>query len=258
MISAAEIIATATAVENGFDATIPPSWMQGRTSYGGLSAALALEAARTSAPDLPPLRSVQIAFVGPLGGAVSVRATLLRRGRTAAFIRAEVSGEAGLGLVALFAFMTPIESRIAHDDRRPAPHPAPAAGASGRVGPAGMFFQNFEYLDVTGADAGPAETQTWTRLRARTGLDPLVELIAVGDALPPAALRLIGNQPVPLSTLTWTLNILDPAPVTANGWWLLGARADSAQGGSSGQRMAIWNSDGALVAEGVQSVAIFA
>jgi acyl-CoA thioesterase len=44
--------------------TVPEDWMQGRTTYGGLTAALCLKAALPLAGDRP-LRSAQIAFVGP-------------------------------------------------------------------------------------------------------------------------------------------------------------------------------------------------
>ena len=58
--------------------SIPATWHQGRTSYGGLSSALAYQAAKLSAEDLPPLQSAQIAFVGPLAGDVEVQANILR------------------------------------------------------------------------------------------------------------------------------------------------------------------------------------
>ncbi|MGL1521386.1 acyl-CoA thioesterase domain-containing protein, partial [Vibrio parahaemolyticus] len=39
---------------------------------------------------MPTLRSAQVSFIGPLAGAVTVTATKLRRGRTAAFIQADI------------------------------------------------------------------------------------------------------------------------------------------------------------------------
>ena len=84
-----------------------------------------------------------------------------------------------------------------------------------------------------------------------------MELIAVADCLPPAALKLIG-KPAPVSSMTWLLNLLQPAPTTQDGWWLLRADTDHASAGSSSQRMAIWNATGEPVAEQMQSVAIFA
>ena len=75
---------------------IPPSWHQGRTSYGGLSAVLAYQAAKLSADNLPPLQSAQIAFVGPLAGDVEVQANILRRGKITAFIKADIVGADGM------------------------------------------------------------------------------------------------------------------------------------------------------------------
>jgi hypothetical protein len=95
------------------------------------------------------------------------------------------------------------------------------------------------------------------RLNEREGLDPMVELIAVADCLPPAALKLIGG-PAPCSSMTWQLNLLGPQPRTTDGWWLLRTNADYAKAGSSSQEMMIWNADGEPAAEQMQSVAIFA
>jgi acyl-CoA thioesterase len=92
-----QIIDALEPIEGGWRSSIPDSWLQGRTSYGGLSAALALHAAQQSDTDLPPLRSALVAFIGPLSGDVVIRASRLRRGRNAAFIQADVESEAGLG-----------------------------------------------------------------------------------------------------------------------------------------------------------------
>ncbi|GAA0727402.1 thioesterase family protein [Sphingomonas japonica] len=256
MTPIAEILAAATATDTGMRVAIPGDWMQGRTTYGGLSAALALHAAQQSEPDLPPLRSAQIAFIGPLAGDVTVTATRLRRGRNAAFVQADVTSEAGLGLRASFVFMAPLASKIAHDAAPPAPRQPPPPDAPLYVGDPGFFTNNFEFFDDK-SPLSPAEWLRWTRLRARDGLDAMVELLAIGDALPPAALRLIGGF-APLSSLTWTINLVDPAPTTTDGWWLLSARADRAADGYSSQRMAVWNARGGLVADAMQGVAIFA
>lgn len=255
MNSLADIIAAMTPTADGWRATIPDAWLQGRTAYGGLSSALALHVAQRCAPDMPPLRSAQVAFVGPLAGDVTVAATLLRRGRNAAFVQADVTGDAGLGLRATFVFMRPIESRVDHR-RGEAPCPPPPADAALLRGiPAIPFTQQFEMFDPP-VEAGPAEWLRWIRLADRTGLDPTIELLAVADALPPAALKLLGG-PAPVSSMTWLLNLLDPVPATTDGWWLLRARTDHAAAGNSSQAMTIWNAAGQTIAEHMQSVAIF-
>lgn len=258
MTPIADILAAATPTATGFTTTIPTDWMQGRTCYGGLSSALALHAAQHSEPDLPPLRTALIAFVGPLAGEVKVTATRLRRGRTAAFIQADISSDAGLGYRATFVFMHDLPSKIDFDQRPGCDQPPPAADARLHTGPDEFFTGNFNFLDVKTPDLAPAELLRWARLRARDGLDPMVELLAIADGLPPAAHKLLGNVQVPLSTITWQINLLSAHPATTDGWWLLSARTDYARNGSTSQAMTIRNASGELLADAIQSVAIFA
>lgn len=256
MTPISQLLAGAHRFEGGFGTAIPLDWMQGRTAYGGLSAALALQAALELETDLPPLRSAQVAFIGPLAGEVRITATRLRRGRNAAFIQSDVTSEAGLGLRATFVFMAELPSAILHDEAGRAPLPPPSAGAELYTGPDEFFTGNFNFFDP-GATLGPAEWQRWARLRDRADLHPAVELMAIGDALPPAAFRLAAERRTPLSSLNWQINFLADIPQTRDGWWLLSARADTARHGYSSQRMAIWDADGAPIAEAMQGVAIF-
>lgn len=254
MTPIADLISGATPIDGGFQVTVPADWMQGRTAYGGLSTALALHAAQQSEVDLPPLRSAQVAFVGPLAGAIAFRARRLRRGRNATFVDVEVTSDAGIGLRAVFLFMASIPSSVAHDTAAHAAHPAPAPDAKPYVGPDEFFTGNFEFHDIKRPDS--VEWLRWARLRARTGLDPAVELLAIADGLPPAALKLFDRQ-VPVSSLTWQIDLVAP-PATDDGWYLLHAVTDRARDGGSSQRMAIWNTAGAPIANHMQSVAIFA
>lgn len=257
MTPIADIIAAARPIEGGFATTIPAGWLQGRTSYGGLSSALALHAAQSIEPDLPPLRSAQIAFIGPLAGDVRVMATKLRRGRTAAFIQADIVSDAGLGFRATFVFMADQPSKVDFDRLASITHRPPAPDAKTFIGPENLFIHNFEFLDLK-QEAREGELLRWARLRAPQGLDPMVQVMAIADGLPPAVIRLFGGAFPPVSSLTWIVNLLTPTPATTDGWWLLSARSAFARAGYSSQAMAIWNADGRLIAEGMQSVAIFA
>lgn len=257
MTSLPDTLASLEPIDGGWRGVIPDTWLQGRTAYGGFSAALALHAAQQSDVDLPPLRSAQVAFIGPLAGPVTVRAQRLRRGRNAAFVQADVESEAGLGLRATFVFMGPVDSKVELRQGEPPAFNKPSGATATFSGKAPYFTQNFDFLDRRDETVGPAEWLRWVRLKDRSGLDPMLELIAVADCLPPAALKLVGG-PAPVSSMTWIMNVLGPQPRTEDGWWLLRANADYASAGSSSQLMGIWNSDGEAVAEQMQSVAIFA
>ena len=250
-----DILAAATPIEGGFRAEIPSDWLQGRTAYGGLSSALALHAGQGIEADLPPLRSAQVSFIGPLAGRVSVTATKLRRGRTAAFIQADIVSDAGLGYRAIFVFMAEQPSRIELSGRLNSAVQPPAADAKLYTGPDEFFTGNFNFLDLK--QGGEAAWLRWARLRDHAGLDPMVEVLALADALPPAAFKLLGKEPAPLSSLTWIVNLLTPTPATTDGWWLLSAESEHAVNGGSSQTMMLWNADGVPIAQGMQSVAIF-
>ena len=224
-------------------ATIPDDWLQGRTAYGGLSAALALHAAQQSDVDLPPLRSAQVAFIGPLSGEVTIRATGCAAAATPPSSRPMSKSEAGLGLRATFVFMARSTSRVDHRGRQRArlrrcrrPDDADLHAATARRSSPATSNCSIAATD----SVGPAEWLRWARLRERDGLDPMVELIAIADCLPPAAFKLLGG-PAPLSSMTWHGQ---PARRRSrrrsDGWWLL--RADAPITRATAVRASRWRS----------------
>jgi Thioesterase-like superfamily len=232
--------------------TIPLEWLQGRTAYGGLSAAIALATAKTAYADLPPLRSAQIAFVGPLSGPVTATPSLLRRGKNSAFVSCDVAGDDGVGLRALFLFMASRTSMITHIDLSPPDFPLGDERVDAAKVPQG-FLTNFE-LSTWQAEGG--SVRRWVRLCDRNHLPPDVELVTIADALPPAAMTL-AKEWGPISTTTWQLNLVTDAPESPNGWWLLEAKTLYSGNGNSSQTMTVWNCDGVAQATATQSVALF-
>jgi acyl-CoA thioesterase len=256
-MSLQQILAAFVPVEKGFTVEIPPTWMQGRTAYGGLSAALGLYAAQQSAEDLPPLRSAQISFIGPLAGQVTITTKLLRRGRTAAFIQSDIHSVKGLGLRAIYVFMKALESEVdyAHHDAPDIGPPPPDEEL--RSGPPEFFTHHFQYRESRNPDEeGLPRFTRWMRLAERDGLDPMIELMVMGDALPPAAVAL-QSRGAPVSSINWFANVLEPVPVTKDGWWLVRSESDLARHGNSSQQMGLWSTDGTAVLAGMQSVALF-
>jgi acyl-CoA thioesterase len=232
---------------------IPSEWLQGRTAYGGLSAAFALATAKSAYGDLLPLRSAQIAFVGPLAGAVAATPALLRRGKNSAYVSCDVACGGEIGLRALFLFMASRCSAISHLDLTA---PEIEEPGSSLVDPAKVpqgFLTNFEFSTW---NASSGTVRRWVRLKDRASLDPEAELIAIADALPPAAMTL-AKEWGPISTTTWQLNLVTDTVQTTDGWWLLEAKTLHAGHGSSSQTMTIWNRSGNAVATATQSVALF-
>lgn len=62
----------------------------------------------------------------------------------------------------------------------------------------------------------------------------------------------------PISTMTWTIDLLTDTPASASGWWLVESIAQTVAAGYSAQDMTIWNDRREPIAAMRQSVAIFA
>lgn len=258
-----ELLAGIDHGQNGrFQARIPDTWMQGRTTYGGLTAALCHESAAQLAEGRP-VRAVQVAFVGPVGGEVIVSPSLLRKGKSSAFVSVDMVTEDGVAARALFAFGQARPSAFAFRDLPmpdvPAPEDTPTPHMPRGQGPA--FLSNFHVLRAGGSapmsGAEKADLRLWLSHADPDVPDGPTSLLALADVPPPAAMSLF-TQPAPISSMTWMAEFLTETPTTRGGWWLSRSVAETAQDGYSSQAMYLWNRDGVPVMVGRQTVAIFA
>lgn len=256
------LLSTLRVKEGSVSAHIDEGWMQGRTAYGGISAAVALAATMRCHEPAAPLRYAQISFVGPVGGECSVATRILRQSRSSLFVDASVASDQGFGTAALFAFSPPRPSHLDHDCLAVPDVPPPDALEPVSDHPKRPpFTRHFDMRPVAGprfswgGDVG--EYLTWVRFAEQPRCDPMVALLAMGDALPPAAMALF-REFGPISSMNWTVNLLGDAPATDDGWWLLSAKTGYARGGFSVQDMMIWNSAGEAVMSGSQAIAIYA
>lgn len=246
--------------DGGLSLEIEDSWCQGRTIFGGLSAALCLEAALRAVPDLPPLRSANVTFVGPAEGVMRGEAQVLRRGKSVCFVEADLIGDKGLATRCVFAFGGARASAL--DQTWTGAPDVPAPDACEVFIPLGFgpnFVQHFETRLARGArpleGALAHDHYVWVRHRdvAATGMTALV---ALADMLPPAVLSMT-KQLAPVSSMTWMFNVLTAQPETREGWWLLQSCAEQAGNGYASQDMRIWTRDLDLVVAGRQNVAVF-
>ncbi|MBA3676640.1 MAG: thioesterase family protein [Sphingosinicella sp.] len=83
----------------------------------------------------------------------------------------------------------------------------------------------------------------------------MTALLALADSLPPAAMAGF-PQSVPISTMTWALDVME-APSDMDGWHLLMSESDHSLNGYSMQSMSLWDAQGKHLAIGRQVVAIF-
>jgi len=254
-----QVLDTFTADGSAWIGMAPESWAQGRTLYGGMTTALAWSAAIRSLPDLPPLRSAQVAFVGPAAGELRIEPVLVRQGRSATFVRVSVAGEKGPAAECLFSCGAPRDSRVVHQSA-PAPVVSPPEGCQplfpGGAGP--TFAHNFEMLLAGGQrpfSGGEPSFTCWTRFTRPQGVEPLAGLLALADALPPAAMVSFPEFGV-ISSMTWSIEV-DALPAHADGWFLQQATAEDTADGYSRQAMTLWDERGRRLFAARQTVAIF-
>lgn len=249
-----------TTAEQQSSVTVTDNWMQGRTTYGGMSAALCYQAVVNDFPELPPLRSAQINFIGPVGGQVSVTTKVMRQGRSVAYISAEMIGEKGLATHAVFCFGESRESRL-NQDFTDKPNVASVEQSSNffdsGFGPS--FANNYDCLlaqgghPVSGSDE--YEHYIWVRHKDKNA-DDMAALIGIADMPPPAVLPMF-KEFAPISSMTWMMNFLREDISTEDGWWLMRSAAEHARDGYSSQDMQVWNKAGDLVISARQNVAVF-
>jgi acyl-CoA thioesterase len=246
----------------GWVSRVSDDWRQGRTLYGGLSAALCLNAALEAVEGLPPLRSAQFAFVGPATGEVRAVPALLRQGKSATSVAVDLTGDAGLAARALFTFGAGRASGYARSSL-----PAPAAPAPETCGPffrdegRPNFSQHFDVRNAGGArpvtGAEDPDILVWLRHHDLAARTMLTGLLALADATPPAAMSAF-TAPAPISTMTWMVDVVgDCADVGPEGWLLMSSRAETIADGYSAQGMTLWTQDGRPLIAARQMVAVF-
>ena len=255
-----DLLAAMRRTEEGGQIQLPPDWLQGRTAYGGLSAALCLHATLLE-DDLPPLRSAQFTFVGPATGDLHVRPQVLRRGKSAVIVCADLDGDDGLAVKSILTFGRNRPSAHAHQGLVAPVVPPPQACGDYYSWPGlANFMRHFEGRLVSGSRPCVGETlpsmAVWLRHRDAGDDASLVRLLALADALPPAALAL-SSAPHPISTMTWSLDLVCEQPRSASGWWLVDTHAETSAQGYSVQSTVIWNDVGEAILVARQCVAIF-
>jgi len=188
---------------------------------------------------------------------------LLRRGKSSVFVSVDLSSDGALATHAILSFAA---DRVSKYSYRSHPMPAvPRPGSTGAVFRSGKpkFTQHFEGFSVGRhklvSSAATPELMYWLRHRDPDAMKCIPGIIALGDT-PPAAAYTMVSEPVPASSITWSIEIVDTAAARsapAESWYLLRSSGEDLRDGYSIQDMALWAEDGTLILLARQRVAIF-
>lgn len=246
-----------------------PDWSQGRTSFGGLTAAQALHALRRSCENERPLRSLMVSFISAAeAGDIHIHCEELHRGNSATWAEARVS-QAGKLIATVTAFFgksrdSAISVNAATRPDCPGPeHASHVMASDNPLMPA--FTRNYEMRFAIGgapASASPlSEMGAWVRYRDEQ--EPLSEeqLVAILDLPPPAVMQMF-TQPKPVSSLAWHIEFLDHLESDDSrdnkGWWFMHSRAKATSDGYSQEHTTLYTPSGRALALSQQTVAIYA
>ena len=246
-------------------------WAQGRTSFGGLIAAYAVQAMRDIAgagwPANVSLRALQTSFIAPIGsGKVDVAVRLLREGKSVRQVQAEVRKDGQTCSVMLGVFAVPRASALAV--LRPT-RPAPArqvdelASMPFVQGAVPNFLQHFETrwadgpLPFSGGSGSAISIHMRPRVHDADIVSNEVLTVLLADLTPTPVMGQF-KQPTPMSSISWALELRPVEGDPGDGWWRADTDALVVDGGYVNQAGRLWAPDGSLAALAYQVVTVSA
>lgn len=261
-----ELLAAARA--NPQAVQVPASWGQGRAVFGGLMAALLHEAMRAKLTDDRPVRSLAITFVGPAAPDVpfSLEVEVLREGRAVTTLlgRAVQNGQVVTLVQGSFGAGRPSEITI---DALTAPALKSVEQAAQELpripGVTPDFMQHVQLRWALGGwpFSGDVSRQMggWVRLRdVPEAPVAAAHVLALVDAWPPSLLPQL-KRPAAGSTLTWTIEFIQPLPrLSTHDWCRYVVETEHARDGYGHAAAELRTTDGELIALSRQTVTVFA
>jgi acyl-CoA thioesterase len=244
-------------------AEIPTDWSQGRTTFGGLLAAIAIRGLQGVAEGRA-LRSFVMDCAAPAGpGEVSVEVEVLRTGKSLMHARANLSQEGTICAVLLATFGESRSSSLkvqGPEARRSALAPEQLVQLPYIEGAMPVFTQHFDYRWTSshglfsGAERG--EITGFVRALDADRVDVAV-IAALIDSFPSPVLTQL-RAPAPSSTATWMVTFTHARPALApNEFCRYEAQTTSASGGYASFDARLWDAHGVLLAESRQLVVEF-
>jgi acyl-CoA thioesterase len=247
------------------EGSFSPSWMQGRTVFGGLVAAVLARAAEDAVGDATRLpRSLTVQFSAPVdSGAAVAHAEILRSGKHVTQLVATLQQRGQTVASALLAFGAARAHPLSYRHGEP-PEVLPFDQVDSMPALAGAptFTQHVDLRFALGgvpfSGASRPEVGGWCRLRRPRPPD-LETLCALLDAWPLPALAML-THPRPGATIDLSYHFLAPLPLDGVGEgepYVFRCVSPTIGDGYAEQMGELWTSAGMLVGRVRQMGAIF-
>ncbi|KZN38618.1 hypothetical protein N480_13265 [Pseudoalteromonas luteoviolacea S2607] len=254
--------------EDNCQLSVPKTWSQGRTVFGGLSAALMLKHMYLHInDDTRNLLSFSCNFVAPLltETPFTISTKVLRSGKNVTQVETTIHQNDATCLVSLACFGIQRQSKVVvHAEETPIKlneniNPRQTLRYVEGLFPA--FIQNVDLnlqhgaMPFSGADS--SDIHGWMRFKDNEqGNLKELHVLALADAWPPTLLQLC-DSPSPASTVSWYIEFLQPLALNDSQWLGYQVSTHQANGGYGTEDAKVFSQTGELVALSRQTVAVF-
>ena len=251
--------------ENKESFIIPKQWSQGRTVFGGLSAAIVFAAARKKVSNERLIRSFSCNFVGPffVEEVFSINTEVLREGKNVSTIQSSIiqNGKTCVHAQSVFGGQRQSKLRVENADTHVMQIPKKPTFIPVIPKLTPKALSNFELAFTDGGMPFKGSKNTtvggWMRFKKSPQEMSICHLIALIDAWPPTLLQML-RLPAPASTMTWTLNFVQPlGMLSTSEWFAYQSKTREYSDGYGITDANIWDQDGKLLAMSNQVITLF-
>jgi acyl-CoA thioesterase len=259
-------------VKSKGDLNLDPTWGQGKTTYGGMSAALGLAAIERDLTaqrgGLSPLRSISVHFCGALNTQTpfTTDTRVLKAGRSVVHAMAEIHQNEGCATTVTACYGAGRESNVVvAPESRELGEPGSGQRLSYIQGVTPEFVKHIDFSYVSGglpfSNSQHDHIHGWMRFNDCESNLSEVHLVALIDAWPPTTLQKLKTV-APCASITWSLEIVTPVaalstPIAGNDWLYYEAEIAEAHDGFAHTTARIYTSDGTLIALSRQLVVVY-
>lgn len=244
--------------------TIDESWAQGRSIFGGLSAALILAHVEAHIDfEDKELRSVSINFCGAIAANEPCQLSyqLISAGKSVMQIQGQISQHDTIKTLATFCFGRQRNSQLTLLPEKQPSDQVPLTSMPFMAGIVPNFIQHVnlkfssKHLPFGGQGDGHIHGQMAFQQPPAQLNDAAI--LALIDAWPPAVLPML-KSPAPASTITWSIEFIQPSPALhANDFLRYDCQVIQAEQGYAHTEGKIFHPNGQLIALSRQLVGIY-
>ncbi len=242
----------------------PSNWCQGRTAFGGLSAAMLYMAMKNNVAENRQLLSLSTNFVGPLLADIpfNISIEILREGKSATQMLAKATQNDQVALIATGSFgkkrSSKIEVAAKSECQLPAPNITQVMPFQAGITP--EFFQhmcvNITKGNLPFSHSPKNDLAGWIKLKSTPQKMDIEHILALTDAWPPTALQMYDTV-APASSMSWYIEFLPHTQLANDAWLGFEAFAHQSANGYCFEEANLYSESGQLLALSRQTVAVF-